>query len=128
VVWPGKLSGEMKWGAFASADAFVLCSHQENFGVAVAEALACGVPVLISDKVNIHREIADASAGLVAPDTLDGARKLFSDWAATGKDERAAMGRRARELYVSSFGVEEMAESFLEIIEERVLGRRGGIN
>ncbi|MBA3467150.1 MAG: glycosyltransferase [Gemmatimonadaceae bacterium] len=126
VVWPGKLAGDLKWGAFASADVFVLCSHQENFGVAVAEALACGVPVLISDKVNIHREITGARAGLVAPDTLAGAGKLFSDWAGTGKDERAAMGRRARELYLSSFGVEEMAESFLEIIEGRVLGWRGG--
>jgi len=122
IVWPGKLAGNLKWGAFATASAFILCSHQENFGVAVAEALACWVPVLISDKVNIHREISEARAGLVAPDTLDGARQLFSGWGEMGVLERAAMGRRARALFLSSFGVEGMADSFLGIIERRVLG------
>ena len=57
VSWPGMLQGEMKWGAFYASEVYVLPSHQENFGIAVAEALACGLPVLISDKVNIWREI-----------------------------------------------------------------------
>ena len=68
----GCCPGEDKWGAFHAADAFVLPSHQENFGVAVAEALACGLPVLISDKVNIWREIQEDGAGLVAEDTEEG--------------------------------------------------------
>ena len=50
VTWPGMLRGDMKWGAFYAAEAFILPSHQENFGIAVAEALGCGRPVLISDK------------------------------------------------------------------------------
>lgn len=54
----------MKWGAFGAADVFVLPSHQENFGIAVAEALACGTPVLISNKVNIWREIQAGGGGL----------------------------------------------------------------
>ena len=53
------LTGNLKWGAFAAADAFMLPSHQENFGIAVVEALACGIPVLISNKINIWREIVD---------------------------------------------------------------------
>jgi glycosyltransferase involved in cell wall biosynthesis len=65
VVWTGALAGDMKWGAFQGAEAFVLPSHQENFGIAVAEALACGLPVLVSDKVNIWREIAGDGAGLI---------------------------------------------------------------
>src|SRR6185369_16511419 len=52
VFWPGLLSGDAKWGAFHGCEAFVLPSHQENFGIAVAEALACGKPVLISNQVN----------------------------------------------------------------------------
>src|SRR6185369_13539161 len=57
VHWPGMLTGALKWGAFHSADALVLPSHQENFGIAVAEAMACCTPALISDKVNIWREV-----------------------------------------------------------------------
>ncbi len=45
VFWPGMLQGAAKYGAFRAAEAFVLPSHQENFGIVVAEALACGTPV-----------------------------------------------------------------------------------
>jgi len=50
ITFTGMLSGNRKWGAFSAADAFVLPSHQENFGIAVVEALACGTPVLISTR------------------------------------------------------------------------------
>ena len=51
VSWPGMLTGPAKWGAYRCADGFILPSHQENFGFAVVEALSCGVPVLISNKI-----------------------------------------------------------------------------
>ena len=63
VYWPGMLQGAAKYGAFRCAEAFVLPSHQENFGIVVAEALACGTPVLISDQVNIWREILESGVG-----------------------------------------------------------------
>jgi len=72
VHWLGMLEGTLKWGAFHAAEAFVLPSHQENFGVAVVEALACGVPVVISDKVNIWPDIVKDEAGIVKPDTAEG--------------------------------------------------------
>jgi len=53
ITWPGMLSGDLKWGAFRAAELFCLPSHQENFGIVVAEALACGLPVVISEPVNI---------------------------------------------------------------------------
>jgi hypothetical protein len=55
----------------------VLPSHQENFGIAVVEALACGKPVLISDQVNIWREIVEDGAGMVEGDTEEGVEKLL---------------------------------------------------
>ncbi len=55
----------------------MLPSHQENFGIAVVEALACGKPVLISDQVNIWREIVEDGAGLVEEDTEEGVEKLL---------------------------------------------------
>ena len=95
VTWTGMLHGDLKWGAFRSAEAFILPSHQENFGVAVAEALACGLPVLISDKVNIYREIAADGAGLVEADDLAGTRRLLERWLGLRDEERQAMGPRA---------------------------------
>ena len=72
VSWTGMLSGDLKSGAFHAAELFCLPSHQENFGIAVAEALACGLPVAIAEPVNICREVAEAGAGLVHADTVAG--------------------------------------------------------
>lgn len=63
----GMLVGEDKLAALNDADLFVLPSFSENFGIAVIEAMACALPVLISDKVNIHNEISAAGAGHVEP-------------------------------------------------------------
>jgi len=94
------LSGEAKWGSLYGCEAFVLPSHQENFGIAVVEALACGKPVLISDQVNIWREIAEDGAGLVEADTEEGVEKLLRRFLAKGRRYEAksrrheAKGRR----------------------------------
>ena len=63
----GMLTGQDKLAAFADASLFILPSYSENFGIAVVEAMACGVPVLISDKVNIWREVVADGAGHAAP-------------------------------------------------------------
>ena len=91
VTWTGMLSGTMKWGALRSAEVFVLPSHQENFGIAVAEALAAGTPTLISNKVNIWREIEADGAGIVAEDTLEGTRQLFQSYVELSEQKRMDM-------------------------------------
>ncbi|MEQ1770192.1 MAG: glycosyltransferase [Devosia sp.] len=109
VTFPGLLTGTAKWSALASAEAFVLTSHQENFGIAVAEALAVGVPVLISDKVNIWREVETTGSGLVAPDTQDGALSLLTRYLALTDEQRTAMRRAARDCYLRHFTVNAAA-------------------
>lgn len=116
IVWTGMLSGNLKWGAFASAEAFVLPSHQENFGIVVAEALACGTPTLISNKVNIWREIQDAGGGFVEDDTLEGTERLLSKWTSLSPDERRAMRTKARQCFEENFEITKAAESLLDAI------------
>lgn len=116
VTWPGMLSGDLKWGAFHAADVFVLPSHQENFGIAVAEALACGLPVLISNKVNIWREIEADHAGFVAPDTLPGTAQLLRTWLALPKTEQQAMRRHAQATFLSRFEITHAAQNLLRVL------------
>jgi glycosyltransferase involved in cell wall biosynthesis len=91
VHWTGMLTGELKWGAFYASEAFVLPSHQENFGVAVVEALACQVPVLISDKVNIWPEIVQDQAGIVNEDTAEGTYRSMATLLAMTPEQRQRM-------------------------------------
>jgi glycosyltransferase involved in cell wall biosynthesis len=80
VAWPGMLEGELKELTLHFADAFILPSHQENFGISVAEALAREIPVLISTKVNIWREVVESDAGWAAEDTEEGCLHLLNLW------------------------------------------------
>ncbi len=118
VTWTGMLAGDLKWGAFHAAEAFVLPSHQENFGIAVAEALACGLPVLISNKVNIWREIEADCAGLVAPDTADGTTHLLRTWLALPEAEQQAMRRQAQATFLRRFEITNAALSLLHVLSQ----------
>ena len=117
ICWPGLLQGEMKWGAFRAADAFVLPSHQENFGIAVAEALSCALPVLISKRVNIWREIVEDSAGLVGEDTIDGTEEMLRGWLAMAPADRDRMSEQALACFEKRFRVESMAYGLLDVFK-----------
>jgi glycosyltransferase involved in cell wall biosynthesis len=116
VSFPGMLSGDLKWGAIRHAEVFVLPSHQENFGIAVVEALACGVPVLISRPVNIWREIESSGAGLVDEDTLEGCSRLLERWLALTEDDKIAMATRAIRIFQDEFEITKTAVSLIDTI------------
>ena len=98
-------------------EVFALPSHQENFGIAVAEAMGCGVPVLISDKVNIWREVSGDQAGLVESDTQAGTSQLLRRWVDLDAETRAEMSRNARRCFTRRFTVEAMADSLIDVVE-----------
>ncbi|MGB5235700.1 MAG: glycosyltransferase [Candidatus Macondimonas sp.] len=98
----GSLHGAEVLQAYVDADVFALPSYTENFGMTVIEALACSVPVVISDQVNIHAEVSGAGAGLVtrcdAGEVTQALESLLVD-----ADRRRAMGEAGRQLVKARF-------------------------
>lgn len=115
ITWTGMLKGDMKWGAYHAAEAFILPSHQENFGIVVAEALSCSLPVLISNKVNIWQEIVEDNAGLVVEDTVAGCVDLISRWQQMDDDSKTEMRSNAHRCFINRFEITKAAMSLLNV-------------
>ncbi|MEH6542441.1 MAG: glycosyltransferase [Porticoccaceae bacterium] len=118
ITWTGMLSGDLKWGAYHSADAFILPSHQENFGIVVAEALSCGLPVLISNKVNIWREIESDKAGLVADDTEEGCSELIQGWMQQTESDKDALRQNSRACFERNFEINQATDYLISALAE----------
>jgi glycosyltransferase involved in cell wall biosynthesis len=116
VSFPGMLSGDLKWGALRQAEVFALPSHQENFGIAVVEALACGTPVLISRPVNIWREIESSGAGLVDEDSIEGCSRLLAQWLNFSDEDKVGMAARAVGSFKQNFEITQTALSLIDTI------------
>jgi len=125
VHWTGMLEGDLKWGAFHACEAFCLPSHQENFGIAVAEALACGKPVLISDKVGIWQEILYDRAAFVGPDTVAGTLKTLESWIALTPDQQAGMAARARLCFQNRYDMHSNASGLIDLFAQAVTAQPG---
>jgi glycosyltransferase involved in cell wall biosynthesis len=120
VVFTGMLGPNLKQSALANAEALILPSHQENFGMAVVEALAAHVPVLISDRINIWQEIQGDDAGYVAADDLAGTTSLLQRWYDTSAEQKEQMRRNAGECFARRFEINRAVDSLLKILSERV--------
>ncbi|WP_411826042.1 glycosyltransferase [Luteolibacter sp. AS25] len=117
--FPGMLSGDAKWGAFYGSEAFVLPSHQENFGIAVVEALACGKPVMISNKVNIWREIEQSGGGIVMDDALVPIKGSLERWCTMKLEEKTLFSARATEVFKQLYNVQMAALRLLSTLSEK---------
>lgn len=117
VKFVGWLDAEAKREALSSASLFALPSRQENFGVAVAEAMAVGTPVVVSEQVALAAEVARAGAGWVAPSDGEGlARTLRGAMRSAG--ERASRGAAARALAEERFRWAAVGKALVHEYEE----------
>ncbi len=87
--------------------------------MSVIEALSFGVPVLISDRVNIWHEIEADGAGYVEHDDLAGTTRLIERWLHTPPHEQALMRVNARNCFLRRFEVNRAASSLLTILQAR---------
>ena len=119
ISWIGMISGDEKWGAFYAAEVFCLPSHQENFGIVVAEALSCSKPVLISNKINIFKEIEAYGAGFVNEDTFDGTYQGLKQWLATTTEMKQQMQLAAFNCFKELFFIAKVIKTMTSLAESR---------
>jgi glycosyltransferase involved in cell wall biosynthesis len=117
----GMLEGDMKGGAVGGSLAVCLTSHQENFGMAAVEGLACGKPALLSRAVDIWEEIVSDGAGLAEADTLLGIEALLRRFAGLSPAQRGDMQDCAVHCYRSRFSEEIFADDMRRIAAEIAL-------
>ena len=124
--WTGMLTGDEKWGAFRSATFFVLPSHQENFGIAVVEALAASAPVLITKKVNIWREVQASGAGCAVVDDIDGITEGLRYMCDLPQPDLQRMKINARRCFLERFNIENNALELVQLMAGLCEKRPGG--
>ena len=121
VHFPGMLKGDAKWGAFYGCEAFILPSHQENFGIAVVEALACKKAVLLTDKINIHANVKKETAGMVESDNEEGIYNLLNNWLHLTEQQKNTMSENALNCFQKHYTIQNTALNFKKLYEDHTL-------
>jgi glycosyltransferase involved in cell wall biosynthesis len=115
ILWTGMLEGDRKWGALRLANALILPSHQENYGMVVAEACSVSLPVYLTNKVNLWREVLESGAGVVENDTPTGIQNLVNQWTVAGDDN---LKDRALLCFKERLHIEQTANLLLRTMRE----------
>ncbi len=118
----GMLVGERKSVALAESAMFVLPSYTENFGIAVVEAMAAGLPVVISNRINIWREVSRVGAGIIVdPEAraVGVAINLLLDDPATAAQMGNRGSRLAREHFTWDAAGAKLVDLYRQIVSQR---------
>ena len=112
----GPLDDDMKWQAYARADAFVLPTYSENFGIVVAEALYSGLPV-ITTQGTPWSELVSHRCGWWIDNGVENLADALRELMALSDDERNAMGARGWQLVEEKYTWPSIARKMAEEYE-----------
>jgi glycosyltransferase involved in cell wall biosynthesis len=112
----GFVSGDFKLELLQDADIFVLPSYYENFGIAVAEAMVAGIPVVISDQVHIWDAVQQADAGWITPCKIEDLTQVLRE-AIQNSAARKEKGNNARQLALKTYSWQAIAKQMIEVYQ-----------
>lgn len=113
----GFVSGDLKAQILSASDAFVLPSYYENFGIAVAEAMAAKLPVVISDQVHIWPAIAQSRSGWIVPTEVDALVAALTEALSSG-EERRQRGENAQQCAKENYSWDAIAQRMVAIYHQ----------
>ncbi|MBD2413073.1 glycosyl transferase group 1 [Nostoc calcicola FACHB-389] len=113
----GFVTGELKASLLQAADLFVLPSYYENFGIAVAEAMLAGIPVVISDQVHICQQIRDSESGWVGTTDVEALVDLLQA-ALENPAERQRRGLNAHKYADVNFSWDAIAKQTIQAYQK----------
>ena len=119
ITWMGPIYNKLKWDTLNSCYFFCLPSHQENFGISVAEALASKKPVLITNKVNIYRDIKKYKSGFVSNDDYEGVILSLKKIMNLKKNDYREMSHNAYQCYKDNFNSINTSKKLINFIKRR---------
>ena len=119
---PGMIQGARKSSLLKRADVFVLPSYSENFGIVVAEALACGTPVVTTTGTP-WEQLHVVNAGRWVPPTKQDVRQALQELLAMSASQRQQMGRRGAALIREYYTWDQVARKFLMVCDCVLHGR-----
>jgi len=110
----GFVTGEMKDLLLQGADLFVLTSHSENFGIAVLEALAAGLPVVVTPEVALSSLVEQYQLGYVAELNVEVIASAIQDYL-DYPQAAIEMGDRARQLILEQYTWDRIASNLSKV-------------
>jgi glycosyltransferase involved in cell wall biosynthesis len=109
----GFVTGQLKASLLQAADLFVLPSYYENFGIAVAEAMVAGVPVVISDQVHIWEQVRDSESGWIGTTEVESLGELIQQ-ALQNPQECKRRGLNAQNYALENFSWDAIAQQMIQ--------------
>lgn len=117
ITWAGRVEGELRLAAFAAAEIFVLPSHSENFGIALLEAMAAGLPCISSDQVALAADAALESAVQLAPREPTALARALEELLGS-ETRRRELSEAARRLAQRDYTLESMGAGLHQLYQD----------
>ena len=117
IYWHGQVDVEGRDRLFAKVNIFVMASYHENFGLAAAEAMASGLPVVLSDQVGLAKDVIEFNAGLIVP--CDDPEAIATSIQGLMRAEKWLVhSKGAQDLVRNKYGVKTVAKSLVSMYKK----------